>query len=104
MVDQANSPFIEEIMREKVPPKFRLHAIKQYNGSTDSIDHLNIYREWMDIYGVTESIRCKVFPFTLTIPTRIWFRQQREIRFQPSRSWQKHLSLNSSRGEIGPDS
>ncbi|XP_022147761.1 uncharacterized protein LOC111016619 [Momordica charantia] len=62
-------------MKEKVPPKFKLPAIKKYDGSTDPIDHLDVYHEWTDIYGITEAIRCRVFSFTLTGSTRIWFQQ-----------------------------
>lgn len=50
MVDQEDSPFTEKIMKENVPPKFRLPSIKKYDGSIDPIDHLDAYMErWIFI-------------------------------------------------------
>lgn len=75
MINPADSPFVEGIMREKVLLKFKLDTIKQYNGSAYPIDHLDTYREWMEIYGVMEAIRFWVLYFALTGSARIWFRQ-----------------------------
>ncbi|XP_022159109.1 uncharacterized protein LOC111025548 [Momordica charantia] len=75
LLGQADSPFTEEIMREKVPPKFKLPTVKPFDGMTEPVDHLDAYREWMDIYGVSDAIRCRVFSTTLNGSARIWFRQ-----------------------------
>ncbi|XP_022150035.1 uncharacterized protein LOC111018307 [Momordica charantia] len=66
---------MEEIMKVKVPPKFKLPTVKQFDGTVDLVDHLDAYREWMDIYGVSEAVKCRVFSTTLSGSARVWFRQ-----------------------------
>ena len=47
--------------------------VKAYNGSRDSLDHLESFKTLMHLQGIPEEIMCKVFPTTLKGPTKVWF-------------------------------
>ena len=47
--------------------------VESYDGSKDSLDHLESFKTLMHLQGVADEIMCKAFPTTLKDPTRIWF-------------------------------
>ena len=47
--------------------------VESYDGSKDSLDHLESYKTLMYLQGVANKIMCRAFPTTLKGSTRIWF-------------------------------
>ena len=47
--------------------------VKAYNGSRDSLDHLESFKTLMHLQGIPDKIMCRVFPTTLKGPTKVWF-------------------------------
>ena len=52
---------------------FELPQGESYDGSKDSLDHLESFKTLMHLQGVADEIMCKAFPTTLKGPSRIWF-------------------------------
>ena len=47
--------------------------IETFNGTKDPIDHLNTYKNQMELHGYQDPIRCRAFAITLKGPTLAWF-------------------------------
>ncbi|KAH7864927.1 hypothetical protein Vadar_000067 [Vaccinium darrowii] len=60
-------------MREPRPRKFKMHHIDTFNDSTDPLDHLETYKNFMMLQAVPDEIMCKAFPVTLRGSGRVWF-------------------------------
>ena len=73
LVHQTGSPFIAPITSFPLPPKFQMPQIKAYDGSKDSLDHLESFETLMHLQGVADEIMCQAFPTTLKGLTRVWF-------------------------------
>ena len=48
--------------------------IQQYSGTSDPVEHAELYRDQMMIKGVSDNAMCRMFPHTLTGPAKSWFR------------------------------
>ena len=68
--EEVEPPFTEDILHAPLPPKFKMPQFNTYDGSGDPMEHLESYRSWMELHGVTSSIMCKGFAFTLPGPAR----------------------------------
>ena len=44
LVQQTESPFTAEVLHFPLPAKFRMPQIEAFNGTKDSVDHLNTYK------------------------------------------------------------
>lgn len=75
LIEQVDPPFSDEIMREVLPPKFKVPNIKSYDGKSDPVEHLDSYKSWMELHGVPDAIRCRAFSFSLVGPTKDWFQK-----------------------------
>ena len=53
--------------------KFRMPQIETFDGTKDPIDHLNTYKNQMELHEYQDSIRCKAFAITLKGPALAWF-------------------------------
>ena len=73
LVHQTGSPFTAPITSFPLPPKFQMPQIKAYDGSKDSLDHLESFETLMHLQGVADEIMCQAFPTTLKGLTRVWF-------------------------------
>ena len=73
MVQQIESPFTAGVLHFPLPAKFRMPQIETFNGTKDPIDHLNTYKNIMELHGYQDPIRCRAFAITLKGPTLAWF-------------------------------
>ncbi|KAK6164140.1 hypothetical protein DH2020_001004 [Rehmannia glutinosa] len=69
----TESPFVEGIMREEIPPSFKMPQMENYDGTSDPRDHLENFQAHMMLHGETDAIKCRAFFATLRKSTRIWF-------------------------------
>ncbi|XP_022888964.1 uncharacterized protein LOC111404383 [Olea europaea var. sylvestris] len=68
-----NTPFTPEILTYSLPDRFKYPRIKEYDGTTDPINHLNVYTDVMNLQVAPDQVMCKAFPQTLTNVARDWF-------------------------------
>ena len=54
-----------------------MHQIETFDGTKDSIDHLNTYKNHMKLHGYQDPIRCRAFAITLKGPALTWFNRLR---------------------------
>ena len=69
LVQQTESPFTVEVLHFPLPTKFRMPQIETFNGTKDPIDHLNTYKNQMELHGYQDPFRCRAFAITLKGPT-----------------------------------
>ena len=61
----TDPPFSQMIMQEPIPPNFKLPQFESYDGTSDSIDHLEAFWIMMLLHGTPDAILCRAFPSTL---------------------------------------
>ena len=84
------SPFNTEVHRARLSKGFKLSTIKAYDGKSYPQDHIDHFKDLIELHFVLELEKCRVFVVTLTRGAKKWF------RFIPARSvtsWQ-HLSTS----------
>ena len=73
LVQKTKSPFTAKILHFPLPVKFRMPQIKTCNGTKDFINHLNTYKNQMELHGYQDPVRCRAFAITLKGPALAWF-------------------------------
>ena len=73
LMQQTESPFTAEILRYPLPAKFRMPQVEAFDGVKDPVDHLNTYKNQMELHGYQDPIRCRAFATTLKGPAMAWF-------------------------------
>ena len=73
LVQQTESPFTTEVLHFPLPAKFQMPQIEAFDGTKDPIDHLNTYKNQMELHGYQDLVRCRAFSITLKGPTLAWF-------------------------------
>ena len=73
LVLQTESPFTAEVLQFPLPVKYRMPQIEAFDGAKDPVDHLNTYKNQMELHGYQDPVRCKAFAVTLKGPTLAWF-------------------------------
>ena len=73
LVQQTESPFTAGVLHFPILAKFRMPQIETFDGTKDPIDHLNTYKNQMELHGYQDPIRCRAFAITLKGPTLAWF-------------------------------
>ena len=73
LVRQTESPFTTEVLHFPLPAKFRMPQVEVFDGARDPVDHLNTYKNHMELYGYQDPVRCRAFAITLKGPTLAWF-------------------------------
>ena len=73
LVQQTESPFIAEVLRYPLPAKFRMPQVEAFDGIKDLVDHLNTYKNQMELHGYQDPVRCRAFATTLKGPALAWF-------------------------------
>ena len=73
LVQQTESPFTARVLHFPLPTKFRMSQIEMFDRTKDPIDHLNAYKNQMELHGYQDPIRCRAFAITLKGPTLAWF-------------------------------
>ena len=75
MVQQTESPFTTGVLHFPLPAKFRMSQIETFNGTKDRINHLNTYKNQMELHGYQDPVRCRAFAITLKDPALAWFKR-----------------------------
>ena len=70
---QTESPFTAEVLRYPLPAKFRMPQVETFDGVKDPVDHLNTYKNQMELHGHQDPVRCRAFAATLKGPALAWF-------------------------------
>ena len=52
---------------------FRMPQIEAFDGTKDPVDHLNTYKNQMELHGYQDPVRCRAFAITLKGPALAWF-------------------------------
>ena len=73
LVKQTESPFTAEVLHFPLPAKFRMLQVEAFDGIRDPVDHLNTYKNQMELHGYQDPVRCRAFAITLKGPTLAWF-------------------------------
>ena len=73
LVQKTESPFTAGVLHFPLPAKFIMPLIETFNGTKDPIDHLNTYKNHMELHGYQDPVRCKAFTIMLKGPTLAWF-------------------------------
>ena len=73
MVQQIESPFTAGVLHFLLPAKFRMLQIETFDRTKDPIDHLNTYKNQMELHRYQDPIRCRAFPIALKGPALAWF-------------------------------
>ena len=73
LVQQIESPFTAEVLHFPLSAKFRMPQVEAFDGTKDPIDHLNTYKNQMELHGYQDPVRCRAFSITLKGPTLAWF-------------------------------
>ena len=68
LVQQTESPFTAEVLRYPLPTKFRMPQVEAFDGIKDPVDHLNTYKNQMELHGYQDPVRCRAFATTLKGP------------------------------------
>ena len=73
LVQQTESPFTAEVLHFPLPAKFRLPQVEAFDDVKDPVDHLNTYKNQMELHGFQDLVRCRAFAITLKGPALAWF-------------------------------
>ena len=73
LVQQIESPFTVEVLHFPLPAKFRMPQVEAFDGVKDPVDHLNTYKNQMELHGYQDLVRCRAFAITLKGPALAWF-------------------------------
>ena len=73
LVQQTESPFTAGILHFPLPANFRMPQIEAFDGTKDPVDHLNTYKNQMELHEYQDPMRCRAFSITIKGPTLVWF-------------------------------
>ena len=73
LVQQTESPFTAEVLHFPLPAKFRMPQMEAFDGVRDPVNHLNTYKNKMELLGYQDPVRCRAFAITLKGPALAWF-------------------------------
>ena len=73
LVQQTESPFTIEVLHFPLPAKFRMPQVKAFDKTRDPVNHLNTYKNQMELHGCQDPVRCRAFSITLKGPALAWF-------------------------------
>ena len=73
LVQQTESPFTVEVLLYPLPAKFKMPQVEIFDGVKDPVDHLNTYKNQMELHGYQDPVRCRAFAITLKGPALAWF-------------------------------
>ncbi|WOH00670.1 hypothetical protein DCAR_0520043 [Daucus carota subsp. sativus] len=71
--DNPVPPFTQEIMGARISRKFKLPTIKAYDGTGDPANHVRTFMNALLLQPVTEAIKCRAFPQTLSGMAQHWY-------------------------------
>lgn len=60
--ENEEPPFIQSIMNQPIPPKFKILTFKIYEGVTDRpVEHAEMFEAIIDFHVVSDAIKCRAF-------------------------------------------
>ena len=62
LVQQTESPFTAEVLRYPLPAKFRMPQVETFDGVKDPVDHLNTYKNQMELHGYQDPVDAELSP------------------------------------------
>ena len=68
LVQKTESPFTVEVLRYPLPTKFRIPQVETFDGAKDPVNHLNTYKNQMELHKYQDPVRCRAFATTLKGP------------------------------------
>ena len=68
LVQQTESSFIVGVLHLPLPLKFKMPQIETFDKMKYPVDHLNTYKNLMDLHGSQDPVRCRAFAITLKGP------------------------------------
>ena len=68
LVQQTESPYTAEVLHFPLPAKFRMPQVEAFDDTRDPVDHLNTYKNQMELHGYQDPVRCRAFAITLKGP------------------------------------
>ena len=72
-MQQTESPFTAGVLHFPLPSKFRMSQIETFDRTKDPIDHLNTYKNQMELHEYQDPVRCRAFVITLKGLALAWF-------------------------------
>ena len=75
LVQQTESPFIAEVLHFHFPAKFKMPQVESFYGVRYPVDHLNTYKNQMELHGYQDPVRCRAFATTLKGPALACFKR-----------------------------
>ena len=73
LVQKTESPFTAKVLHFPLPEKIRMPQVEAFDGVRDPVDHLNTYKNQMELHGYQDPVRCRGFAITLKGPALAWF-------------------------------
>ena len=73
LVQKTESLFTAEVLYYPLAAKFRMPQVETFDGVKDPVDHLNTYKNQMELHGYQDPVRCRAFATTLKGPALAWF-------------------------------
>ena len=73
LMQQTKSPFTAEVLHFPLLAKFRMPQVEAFDGAKDPVDHLNTYKNQMELHGYQDPVQCRAFAITLKGPALAWF-------------------------------
>lgn len=67
-------PLTAGVLEDHLPNHFK-HVNYEYNGTTDSKDHVSKFKNVALLHQYTEGVKCRVFSTTLVGAAQQWFKQ-----------------------------
>ena len=99
LVQQTESPFTVEVLHFPLPAKFRMPHVEAFDGVKDPVDHLNTYKNQMELHGYQDPVRCRAFATTLKGPALAWFNRLPPSSIPHSENYLMRSSPTSSEPE-----
>ena len=73
LVQQTESPFTAKVLHFPLPAKFRMPQVEAFDGVRDPVDHLNTYKNQMELHGYQDPVLCRASAITLKGSALAWF-------------------------------
>ena len=70
LIQPTESPFTAGVLHFPLPAKFRMPQIEMFDGTNYPIDHLNTYKNQMELHGYQDPVWCRAF--TITLKAQCW--------------------------------
>lgn len=65
LLNSSDLPYSLKVIAMLLPPKFKVPQMKMYNGSKDSVYHLEKFKAHMTLHNFLREVVCRAFPLTL---------------------------------------